>query len=253
MKKIIFICFCLCYVINIGAKDHVYRTKLYGDLVFNDVTKKVTFKGNTYSVYKSESTEDGFKMFCLLNSKRRLFEFYSSGENTYLIKYKDKSEKVSNNKKGATLYYEGIGEISADDITSNIARNKERYLSETGITNSNDKIEVLNRVSDIIRLIKKGGLKVNSSGTYSFNDPEFNHLQSTGEFKKKTFGGYKKDNNYYNNLAFNIIGQAIKDSRSYTIDSGYTPEEQQRIQDFRDGKIDWEQISKTEIISYNVQ
>lgn len=257
MKKVLLICILLCFTFNIEAKDHVYKTKLLGDFVFNDLTNKITFNGKNYSLYNYETTEDGFKMFCLLDSKRRLFELYTSETGAYLVEYYDRSNKVQSEKKsiGATLYYEGVGEISADAIASNIARNKEMYLDDTGIDNSNDRIEIMKRVSDAIRLIKKGNVRLSSTGTYSFNDPEFSHLASTGKFNKKIWGSNKKDDNYYNNLAFSIISKAINDE-SYNLNnssSSYTPEELQRIKDANDGTIDWGQVYKTEVVSYDIK
>lgn len=248
MKKILFICLYLLLISNVEAKEYVYRTKLYGDFIFNDVTNRIIFRGVSYIYIKSEESENGFNVHCTLNEKKRMFELYSTETSSYLVEYEINIENKQ--KKVPTLYYEGIGEISADEITSNVARNKDLYFLSTG-ADDKDQNEVMKRVSDIIRLIKKGGLNANANGTYSFSDPEFAYLKSTGELKKSTFGKYKKDDNYYNNLAFNIIGQAINDTSG--IDSPFTEEERFILEQIKAGLPVWKQVLKTEIVSYEIQ
>ena len=135
--------------------------------------------------------------------------------------------------KKPSLFYEGLGEILADDISSNIARNQDTYLAEAGIGES-DRTEVMKRVADATRLINKGGVKADVSGRYSFSDPEFEHLKSTGNFNKKIWGAYKKDDNYYNNLAFSVIGQAAKDKSGSS--ELFTPEERAKLDKINSGQ-----------------
>lgn len=248
MKKILFTCLCLLFISNLEAKEYVYKTKLYGDFIFNDITNRIVFRRVSYIYTKSEEIENGFNVHCTLNGKKRMFELYSTETSSYLVEYEINIEDKKT--KGVTLYYEGIGEISANEITSNVARNKDLYFLNTG-ADDKDQNEIMRRVSDIIRLINKGGLKVNANGAYSFNDPEFAHLKSKGEFNKSTFGKYKKDGNYYNNLAFNIIGQAIKDASQN--DSLFTEEERFMLEQMKAGLPVWKQVLKTEIVSYEIQ
>ncbi len=253
MKKILSICLCFLFVIsNIEAKEFVYKTKLHGDFIFNDTTNKIIFGGKTYVYPEIQEIENGFKMYCIQGDEIILFELYKTNTGVYLVEYKNDTDDQK--PKGATLYYEGIGEIDVNEIASNIVQNKERYLDEAGVTNSNDRAEVMKRVADAIRLINKGGVRVSASGTYTFTDPGFDHLKSTGQFNKKLGGAYKKDDNYYNNLAFSVIGQAARSGNANPSYEDYTPEELARL---RYSKLkhtqSWRQVLKAEVISYDMQ
>jgi hypothetical protein len=84
---------------------------------------------------------------------------------------------------------------------------------------------VITRMSEILDMSKQHGLRVDPTGTYTFDNPLDGKVgvndkyKSTGKFNKKGFlglGGVKDDDNNINNLAYFALDKIIRGSSELT-------------------------------------
>lgn len=111
--------------------------------------------------------------------------------------------------------HEGLGDYNVDDLVQSYASSVQDKITELDLKGK-DKQKVLDYTSKIIDGIKNGTIKGrDASGNFITSDTS---LASTGVNERRFagIGGYKKDDDFYKNVAYDVVNNIFKTASPYT-------------------------------------
>lgn len=117
-------------------------------------------------------------------------------------------------QKNKKITVEGLGEFDPEELRTKFAKSSDSYFESTG-ANPKYRQDIFNRISEILDLSGSHGLKLSTSGEFTFTNPDGIHdkFKSTGKFSRKGIlglGGTKMDDNAINNFAYYTIERLIR-------------------------------------------
>ncbi len=113
---------------------------------------------------------------------------------------------------------EGLGQVDPENLITRFSQNPNQWFATTGAA-PKYRDAVITRMGQILDMGKKYGMKLDNTGTFTFQNPiegdaGVNDIyKSTGQFPKKGIfgiGGTRMDDNAINNLAYHAIEQMIR-------------------------------------------
>lgn len=109
--------------------------------------------------------------------------------------------------------HEGVGEYNIDDLTRAYASSIQDLVSGLDL-NDKDRQKVLDYAGEMIRAIQDGTITERDiNGRWKTTDES---LASTGVNKKNFWGKYTKDDDFYKNVATDLVEKAFKNVPIYT-------------------------------------
>lgn len=131
-----------------------------------------------------------------------------------------KGNKITKAENGEPILFtwDGYGDYNVADLESTYAQNAENYVKSLGL-NDEDSKKVLDRSYAILQAMKNGQINNrNARGQWTnvpvgFESTGVNEKGREKWWKKKD---YVRDDDFYNNLGYNIIDQVLKGTSTYT-------------------------------------
>lgn len=111
--------------------------------------------------------------------------------------------------------HEGLGDYNVDDLVKSYASSVQDKIAELDLKGK-DRQKILDYTNRIISGIKDGTIKGrDASGNFITSDTS---LSSTGINERKFLGigGYKKDDDFYKNVAYDVVNNIFKTASPYT-------------------------------------